>query len=98
MNLELITKQDLAAINVQLSKINEILQTEGFHGVTALNQKQYAQLLGVSYSKFNADFYRHPERFAPYFKIGTMRRWWYSTIIAFHHRQETQEAPAPEEN
>lgn len=96
MNLELITKQDLAAINVQLSKINELLHTDGLKGVTALNQRQYAELLGVGYSTFNSNFCRHPEQFAPYFMIGTMRRWWFSTIVEFHKGHQTQEAPAQE--
>lgn len=96
MNLELITKQDLNDIYVKLAKINELLHTDGLKGVTALNQRQYAELLGVGYSTFNSCFFRHPERFAPYFTIGTMRRWWFSTIVEFHKGQQTQEAPEQE--
>lgn len=55
----------------------------------ALNAKEYAALVGVGYSTFRSELKRHPENFAPDFKVGKCRRWWMSTIVAFHKSKET---------
>lgn len=60
----------------------------------ALSMKQYASLLGVCYTTFQSAMKAHPERFAPHFDIGNCRRWWESTVIEFHKKQETQEVGA----
>lgn len=57
----------------------------------ALTAKQYAELLQIGYSTFRSTLAAHPERLAPSFEIGSCRRWWESTVVAFHKGQERQE-------
>jgi len=54
----------------------------------ALNAKEYASFIGIGYSTFRSEFRKHPDRFAPHFKVGKCRRWWMSTIVDFHKSKE----------
>lgn len=57
-----------------------------------LNMTQYAEYLGFCLQSFSSLRKRHPEDFAPSFKIGKHERWYLSTVEAFHHNNEMQKS------
>ena len=61
-------------------------------GDSVLNMTQYAEYLGFCIQTFSSLRKKHPEDFAPSFRIGKHERWYLSTIEKFHHDNETQKS------